>query len=381
MKYIAKRFQNKQTSLSLDTKALAAYPNLIDLSIGDTDFITDQRVIDAAFADASAGATRYGRPQGDPELIATIAKAWQEDYNQVIPQEEILITASSCLGMSLALMATLNPDDEIIVFGPYFSLYRQQIEMSGGKCVEVITEQENGYDVEEAKLRYKITNKTRGIIINNPTNPTGIVYSKETLEMLVKIAQEYDLIIYADEIYTSYLFDGKFIPIRTLEGAKERTITFNSFSKNFMMTGWRVGCIIAPQEIVNAISYVNGAMIYTAPSISQRAAIKALLLREEIAKMYISQYKERVKYMSDRIESIPYFSLVRPKGTFYLFPSIKATRLTDKDFCQLALKEAQVLVTPGSAFGMAGEGHIRIACTAKMEQLEIGMDRMAKLRV
>lgn len=246
MSFVAKRFQNQGGSLSLDTEALKKYDDLIDLSIGDTDLITDSRIIEAACRDAHAGATRYGFPQGDPELITAVQRAWKEDFNLSIPSDEILVTASSCLGMALTMLTVLDPGDEVIVFGPYFGPYKQQIELAGGKCVEVCTSEEDGYRIHESELRAAITERTKAVIINNPTNPTGRVYDKEELAMLAKVACEENLLVVADEIYTRYVFQGEFIPIRSFEGMQNRTVTLNSFSKNFMMTGWRVGTLIAP---------------------------------------------------------------------------------------------------------------------------------------
>ena len=159
----------------------------------------------------------------------------------------------------------------------------------------------------------------------------------------------------------------------------ERTITLNSFSKNFLMTGWRVGVILAEPELLEAMNRINGALIYTAPSISQRAAIQALAMRREIREKYVAAYRDRIFYAADRIEKIPYLSLVRPKGTFYLFPGVEKTGLDEKAFCKRLLEDAHVLVSPGTSFGVSGAGHFRIACTVGIEQLRIAFDRMEKL--
>ena len=181
--FIAKRFRSIDAGLSLDTEALARYNDVIDLSIGDTDFITDDAIIDAAFHDAKAGYTHYGNPMGDPELIHAVCAAWQEDFRQPLTPDHVLITASSCLGMALVMMAILDPGDEVIVFSPYFSLYRNQIELAGGVCVEVPTYAEESWAVDEARLRAAITPKTKAIIFNNPCNPTGMGYERKTLEL------------------------------------------------------------------------------------------------------------------------------------------------------------------------------------------------------
>ena len=378
-KYVAERFQHCGGGLSLDTEALRRYSDVIDLSIGDTDFTTDRRVIDAAYADACAGHTHYGDPKGDPELIEAIRRAWKEDFHQEISADEVLVTTSSCMGMSQALMGILNPGDEVIVFGPYFAIYANQIAMAGGRAVEVTTCEADGYCPREEAVRNAIGARTRAMIVNTPTNPTGAAYDRATLEMLARLAQEYDLLVLADEIYTRYLFDGEFIPMRTLPGMADRTVTLNSFSKNFLMTGWRVGYIIAHPELISVFQYVNDGLTYVAPSVSQRAAIKALELRNEIADEYITQYRSRVYYAADCIEKIPYLTLFRPRGTFYLFPGIAQTGMGDREFCAFLLEKAHLLVSPGCVFGQAGQGHFRIACTVSQEKLAEAMQRLADL--
>lgn len=378
--FVAKRFQTASGPvLSLDTAALSKYNDVIDLSIGDTDFITDTAIIDAAFQDAKNGYTHYGDPKGDKELIAAICQAWEEDYGQKLSADNVLITASSCLGMALAMMAILDAGDEVIVFSPYFSPYRSQIELAGGVCVEVPTYAEESYAIDPDRLRAAITPKTKAIILNNPNNPTGMGYDETALKLIADIAQEYDLLVAADEIYTTYLFEGNFVPLRTLPNMAEHVITFNSFSKNYMMTGWRVGAVIAQPEILRVMSQINGAMIYTTPSISQRAALKALQERRRIKETYVSAYRERIMYSADRLSNIPYLSLVRPKGTFYLFPGVEKTGLSATEFCARLLDEAHVLVTPGDAFGCTGKGHFRIACTVDIDKLKTAYDRMEKL--
>lgn len=379
-KYIAERFRNAFSGLSLDTEALRRYSDVIDLSIGDTDFTTDRRIIDAAYADACVGYTHYGDPKGDPELIEAICQAWKEDFNQDVSPAEVLVTTSSCMGMSQALLALLNPGDEVLVFGPYFADYNNQIYLAGGKMVEVVTKEENHYAPEEAAIRAAITPRTRAMIVNTPCNPTGAAYSMETLTMLAKLATEYDLLILADEIYTRYLYDGAFVPMRTLPGMADRVVTLNSFSKNFLMTGWRVGYIIAHPELIQVFQQVNEGLTYVAPSISQRAALKALSLRNEIAEEYITKYRDRVYYVADRIAQIPYLSLYRPRGTFYAFPGIAKTGMEDKAFCAYLLEQAHIMVAPGCVFGAAGISHFRIACTVSQSKLAEAMDRMEKLK-
>ena len=235
-RYIANRFQHAGSGLSLDTEALAKYNDIIDLSIGDTDFTTDEAIIEKAYLDAKAGHTHYGDPKGDPELISAVCGAWQADFSQVLTPDHVLVTASSCLGMALAMLAILNPGDEVIVFSPYFAMYRSQIELAGGVCVDVPTYASENYAISEERLRAAITPKTKAIIFNNPTNPTGMAYDRSTLELLAKIAQEYDLLVAADEIYTTYIYEGDYIPLRTLPGMLDRHSKEGNSQLRFPMT-------------------------------------------------------------------------------------------------------------------------------------------------
>ena len=379
MNLIAKRYATVQSGLSLDADARSLYEDLIDLSIGDTDFVTDGRIIDVAMADAHAGHTRYGFPQGDPALIEAIRRAWLEDYGQDVPREEVLITASSCLGMAQALLAMLDPGDEVLVLAPYFALYREQIELAGGVCVEVDCDPATFLpDVE--RLGEALTPRTRALIVNNPCNPTGAFYDRQTLEALGRFCEAHDLAILSDEIYTRYLFSGEYVPMRTLPGLAPRVVTLNSFSKNFMMTGWRVGFILCDPALRQTIQRIAGGLIYTAPSISQRAAIEALRLREDIERLYVARYLERMHFAAERIRQIPYMTLAEPQGTFYLFPGIQRTGLSASAFCAQALRQAHVLLSPGHVFGRAGEGHVRIAVTQPTEKLAEAFGRLSCMK-
>lgn len=378
---IADRFNTMQKSVLAQAAAEKEHcSDLIDLSIGDTDFTTDERIIHAAMADALAGHTHYAAPQGDPELIAEIQKYYQEEYSMQLEKREIFITTSSCFGMELSLMGILNPGDEVLLFGPYFSPYKEQVELAGGKAVEVPTFEKDGFAIDPVQLEKAVTAKTRAIILNNPCNPTGAAYDMKTYQGIAEIAQKYDLLLLADEIYTDYMYTMPFVPIRSLPGMKDRTITLNSFSKNYIMTGWRIGFIIAPPALISVLQQINENMVYSAPSVSQRAAIHALRLRKVIGSQYTDAYKKRVLYAAQRINRMDNFSVLPPKGTFYLFMNIQKTGMDSISFCQKAVKEAGVAMVPGIAFGQAGEGYVRIACTTSMEKLEKAFDRLEKMK-
>lgn len=380
-RFIAKRHLSARAGLSLDTAALARFDDVIDLSIGDTDYVTDPRIIERAFVDAKAGHTHYGHPKGDPELITKLSQAWEEDWGQALPESEVMVTASSCLGMALVMLSIIDPGDEVIVFSPYFTPYIDQIELAGGVCIDVETHAADNYRIREETLEAAVSPQTKAIIFNNPNNPTGMGYEDRDLDVLARVAIRHDLLVVADEIYTTYIYEGSFRPIRTYPGMKERTVTLNSFSKNYLMTGWRIGALIAEPALLKVVERVNGSLIYTAPAISQRAAIEALELRDSIRDIYISEYKKRVLYAADRVEAISYFDLVRPKGTFYLFPGIRKTGMSSREFCDYALEHVGVLMSPGDVFGKGGVGHVRMACTVGVERLAEAFDRLGSLAV
>ena len=377
--YIAKRFWTEGEALSMDKDQVSRYKDLIDLSIGDMDVPTDGRIIDAACRDAKAGHTTYGLPEGDPELTEEICRYYQKEYGMSITPEQVYVTASSLFGLELALFATLDPGDEVLVLSPYFVQYKGQIEIAGGRPVEVPLHAGDGYAIRREALERAVTPRTRGIIFNNPCNPTGVYYGRETLELLADFAVRHDLLVYADDIYTLYVFNGRFTPIRGLPGMAERTLTFNSFSKNYLMTGWRVGYVAAEPHFTHTLKQINNNIVYSAPSVSQRAAIEALRITDSIKSTYIEDYKRRVFYAAERINAIPYLSVRPPQGTFYLFPDVTKTGLTSVAFQNQLFERAHVLVTPGSAFGETGEGHVRIVCTASMANLKEAFDRMERL--
>jgi aspartate/methionine/tyrosine aminotransferase len=264
---------------------------------------------------------------------------------------------------------------------PYFTPYKQQVELARGIPIELDTLEEEGFQVCPERLDGMITERTRAIILNTPSNPTGNCQTKETMTVIGEIAEKHDLLIIADDIYTAYSFAGSFRPIMSLPGMKERTITLNSASKDFAMTGWRIGNIIAPRNIILTIQQVNENVMFTAPSISQRAMLHALRARNEVQPALINEYKKRVMYAAERVNKIPNMSVLHPGGTFYLFINVKETGLSSEDVSMRILEEAHVVTIPGISFGACGEGYIRIACTKNIDALKEAFDRIEKVSI
>ena len=380
-KFIAKRYWKDQSTAMGQSEVLAkSFDDVIDLSLGDPDLTTNADIINAAFADAHAGHTKYTDFRGDPELRQAIIDFYKEEYQMDVKDEEIFVAASGCLAMYLVLEAILDDGDEVILQAPYFTPYPQQVELARGIPVELPTYEEEDFQINVDRLESLITERTKALVINSPSNPTGNCLTVETMQKIAEIAEKYDLIVVSDDIYTAFSYQNPFVPFASLPGMQERTIIINSFSKNFTMTGWRVGNIIAPDYIIKIVQQINENVVFTAPSISQRAAIYALQHREEVQPPMIEEYRKRMFYAAERITNIPKISVINPpKGSFYLFINIKETGLSSVDAADMILREAHVLTLPGNAFGQCGEGYVRIACTVNIDTLKEAFDRIEKV--
>lgn len=379
--YIAKRYWKDQSTAMGQSDVMArSFDDVINLSLGDPDLITHDIIIDNAFADAKRGHTKYTDFRGDPELRAEICKYYAEEYSMEVKDEEVFVCASACLGMYLALEAILDDGDEVILQAPYFTPYPQQVELARGIPVELPTYEDEDFQINMQRLESLITERTKVLVINSPSNPTGNCLTVETMEKIAEVAKKHDLVVITDDIYTSFSYQNSFVPFASLPGMKERTIIINSFSKNFTMTGWRVGNIIAPDYIIKVIQQINENVVFTAPSISQRAAIYALRHRTEIQPPMVEEYRKRMFYAAERVNQIPKLSVIYPpKGSFYLFINIKASGLTSAAAADLILRKAHVLVLPGDAFGTCGEGYVRIACTVGVDTLKEAFDRIGAI--
>lgn len=379
-KFISKRYWNSSSTPMGDSSGdLSKYPDIINFTLGDPDFTTPKEIIEAAMRDALNGHTHYTDFYGDPELRDAIAQMYLEDYNLSLKREEIMITTSGCHAMWLILEAILDDGDEVIIHEPYFTPYPGQVKLARGIPVFLPTFASENFEVNTERLESLITNRTKAIILNTPNNPTGTCFSKKTMEDISKIAEKYDLLVIADDIYTELSFAEPFVPFMSENSMKERTLTIGSFSKNYAMTGWRVGYIVAPDFLIDTIKDINENNVFTAPSISQRAALYAIRNRKEICKPITEEIKNRMNYAYERIVNIPKISTLPIRGSMYIFMDIKETGLTSTEFCNQLLEEAHILALPGNAFGESGEGYIRIALTIPIPELEEAFNRIEKL--
>lgn len=374
---IAERFLQPEENLLMEIATLAKKtPNLIDLSIGDPDLITDATIIEAAFADVKAGHTKYTASDGSADFIQTVVDFYQKQYQLTFSPSQVRGTVGALHGMYLALAAIIDHGDEVIIHEPYFSPYKQQVELVGGVPVFIPTFEKDGFQIDVEVLKAAITEKTRAIIINSPNNPTGAVFSPETFEKIAAVAIEHDLLILSDEVYEAFCFDDTFVPMAAF--APENTITFSSFSKAFAMTGWRIGYMIAPESINLTAKLINEAIAYSAPTPSQRAGIYALNHYDTLVPQVVAVFKERLTYIEQRVAEIPFLSLSPVKGSMYAFINIEQTGLDSVSFVEKLLKETSVLMIPGKAFGeTTGDGYVRLAATQSLDLLKEAFDRIA----
>lgn len=381
-RFLSKRYwNNNSTAMGDSSGLLKKFDDVINFSLGDPDVTTDRKIITAAFDDAIKGHTHYTDFYGDQELREEICRFYETEYNYEVAIDSCMITTSGCHAMWLALEAILDDGDEVIIHEPCFTPYQQQIKLARGIPVPLKTYENEGFQINSSRLKKLITNRTKAMIINTPNNPTGTCFNRKTLEEIVKIAKAYDLIIIADDIYTLFSYSEPFIPITTIEDVKERTITIGSFSKDYAMTGWRIGYMVAPEFIIKTVKDINENNVFTAPSISQRAALHALRNRQDIQKPILDEYKKRIMYAYERINKIENMSVMYPQGSIYIFVNIKKTGLSSEEVAEAILEEAHVLVLPGNAFGECGEGYIRIAMTLGIDKQEEAFNRIENMRI
>lgn len=380
--FLSGRYRNTvPTAMAKVSQLAQSYKDIINLSLGDPDLTTDSKIIAAAFEDAVKGHTRYTDPLGDPELRREIIAHYYKAHGFRVEMDEVMAVVGACHGMYLALEAILDDGDEVIVPEPYFTPYAHQVKLAGGVLVPLKTCEEEGFRINIKQLEALITNRTKAIIINTPNNPTGACYSKETLVALAEAAKAKDLLILSDDVYGAFSFSEAVAPIITIPGMKERTVIIGSFSKDYAMTGWRIGYLIAPDYLVACMRDINEGVCFSAPSISQRAAIHALRLKDAVQPIIVEEYKKRVFYAYEQVKRVGWMSAVPPQGSIYLFVNIRETGMGSAEISSRLLEEARVLVVPGNAFGSSGEGYIRIACTVNTYKLKAAFKRIKSIRI
>jgi aminotransferase len=359
---------------------LAEMKDVISLTIGEPDFTTPEPITRAAIASLEAGETHYTANGGMIELRELIARNLCDRYGvEHDPRTELIITVGASEGVDAALRATLNPGDEVIYHEPCFVAYAPCIQLAGGTAVPVATDDTTDFRVTAEAIEAAVTPRTKGIFLGYPNNPTGAVLERSDLEGIARIADANDLLVYSDEIYDRLVYgDHQHTAFSSLPGMRDRTVLLGGFSKSYAMTGWRIGYVAAPADLMAGIAKVHQYGIMCAPTPAQFAAIEALRTGEPHVAAMHAEYDRRRRYVTDRFNEIG-LACFEPKGAFYCFPRVTdATGLDESTFAERLLAEERVGVVPGVAFGPSGAGHVRVCYATAYEEIVEAMDRIER---
>ncbi|MGB3654105.1 MAG: pyridoxal phosphate-dependent aminotransferase [Rivularia sp. (in: cyanobacteria)] len=368
-------------TLAIAAKAKAMKAEGIDVcsfSAGEPDFDSPAHVKAAAKKALDEGKTKYGPAAGEPKLREAIAQKLRSSNHLDYQAENIIVTNGGKHSLFNLMQALIEPGDEVIIPAPYWVSYPEMVKLVGGNPVIVMTDETTGYKIEPEILRSAITPKTKLFVLNSPSNPTGMVYTPEEIEALAEVIVEKDILVVSDEIYEKIVYDGaKHLSIGSLnDEIFARTIVSNGFAKGYSMTGWRLGYLAAPVELIKAATIIQGHSTSNVCTFAQYGAIAALSESQDCVEEMRQAFAKRRKVMLERINAIPGLKCSQPDGAFYLFPSISETGLKSLDFCKTLLEEHQVAVIPGVAFG--ADNNIRLSYATDMATIEKGMDRLEK---
>lgn len=359
------------------TKMQQAGEKVIHMEIGRPDFDTPEKIKAAANESLAKGNVFYTSNYGTPQIRQAIADFEKAKNNIDYDPSEVLVTVGVGEGTYAAMAAFLNEGDEILVPNPVWLNYIHVPSSLGAVPVTYSLREENNYQIDFEELESKITDKTKMIVIVDPSNPTGGVFSRETLEKLAEIAVRNDLLVLSDEIYEQLVYDGeKHISIASLPGMKERTIKLSGMSKAYSMTGWRLGYMCAPKEVISACVRVHQYTITCASSFVQEASITALRDCDDDVEAMRKEYERRKNYVVKALNAIEGISCNDPKGAFYIFVNIKSLGMTSMEVAEYLLENAKVAMVPGSAFGSEGEGYLRLSYACSYEDLVEACDRI-----
>jgi aminotransferase len=357
---------------------IATMDDVISLGIGEPDFTTPLHIRQAGIQSLEAGCTSYTSNAGLLELRQTLAEHLERLYGvQYDPESELMITVGVSEALADALIATIDPGDEVIVPEPCFVSYRPGVIFAGGTPVTVPTYAANDFQLTADEVRAAITPRTKAILLGYPNNPTGAVMTRERLLEIAALAQERDLLVFSDEIYDRLVYGVEHTCFASLPGMQARTVLLGGFSKSYAMTGWRVGYVAAPQEIAQAIYKVHQYAIMCAPTPSQYAALEALRHGEPDVQAMHAEYDRRRRVLVDGLNDIG-LTCFEPRGAFYAFPSIAVSGLPCEEFSERLLFEEKVAVVPGNAFGSCGSEHVRCCYATSLEQIEEALERMQR---
>jgi len=351
---------------------------LIRFEVGEPDFNTPSHIRDAAKRALDSGFTHYTSSRGLLELRREIARKLEEDNGiDASPDSEIVVTAGACCAVYLAMLVLVNPGDEVLLPDPAWPAYEPCAVLAEASVGHYPTREEDNFTPDPQAIRERITPRTKILLINSPNNPTGSVASTSTLKEIADLAEEHRLIVISDEVYEKFVYDGvRHQSFASLSGMGERTVTINSFSKTYAMTGWRLGYAVAPANIVAEMAKLNLYANTCASSFAQVAGIEAIRGSQECVREMAEEYDRRRKFVLERLNEISKIACTRPEGAFYVFPNISRLGMSSLDFSTHLLEKGKVSTVPGSEFGKHGEGYLRVSYATSMANLKEGLDRL-----
>jgi aminotransferase len=357
---------------------VATMKDVISLGIGEPDFTTPAPILEAGIRSLQKGETHYTSNSGVMELRIALSKHLERLYGvSYDPVKEIVITVGGSEALYLAATALLNPGDEMIIPTPCFVSYQAEAILAGGVAVELPCRMENDFDLDPKDLEAAITPRTRAILLGFPNNPTGAVTTRKTLMEVERLAEKHDLVVISDEMYDRLVYGVKHLCFPALPGARSRTLLMGGFSKDYAMTGWRIGYAAGPEELIQGLVRVHQYTVMCASTTSQAGALAALQEGEEFVHKMVAEYDRRRKLIVNGLNQIglPTFE---PRGAFYAFPKISQTGLDDETFARRLLQEENVAVVPGNSFGAGGEGFVRCSYATAYEKIEEALRRIEK---
>lgn len=353
--------------------------DIISLGAGELDYTSPPLVIAAAKKALDKGFTHYSPAEGRVELREALSKKLKKENNINVSPEQIIVTVGATEGLLLSLMCSIDPGEGVLLPDPGFLGFKPVVEILNGMPLSVPLKEETRFTYEvEGMEQAIIPEKTRVLILNSPSNPTGQVIKRKELEEIADFAVEYNLLILSDEAYENFVYGVKQVSMGGLNGMGERVVTLHSFSKSFAMPGFRIGYASGPEELIKAMTKVHVFTSVCAPTVSQIAALQALKDRKATSRM-VREYEKRGRFLHKRLNEIPGVSCLKPEGAFYLFPNIQSFGMKSLDFAEMLLKKAKVAVVPGTEFGRHGEGFIRVSYATELVKIKQAMDRIERV--
>ena len=358
---------------------LGEMKDVVSLTVGQPDFVTPWHIRAAAIESLEAGKTYYTSNAGLPRLREEIARYLERRFSlSYDPATELLVTVGGSEAIDLAVRGVIDPGDEVIIPTPSFVCYAPLVTLAGGVPVEVETREADEFKLTPEALRRALTPKTKLVILPFPNNPTGAILDRGDLEGLAEVLRGTDALILSDEIYAELTYGGRHVSIASLPGMRERTLLVSGFSKAYAMTGWRLGYLAAPREMIREIFKIHQYGIMCAPTTAQFGAIEAMQNGDGDVEEMAAEYDRRRKYLVHKLRDLglPCFE---PKGAFYAFPNISGFGMTSEQFCEKLLYDYGVAVVPGTAFGKCGEGFVRISYAYSVRHIDRALERIAKM--